>query len=110
MYVIWEICIGILAGFLAGKIMRGTGFGLLGDLVIGVIGSLLGGSRWRRMPGMIVVRLDPVSISRRIGIAAGAVRPIRRATSIGPEVRPTCAGQIRWVCTWAWNLPMIHHG
>ena len=29
MYYLWQICIGILAGFLAGKIMRGRGFGLL---------------------------------------------------------------------------------
>lgn len=43
MYLIWQICIGILAGFLAGKIMRGSGFGLLGDLVVGIVGSLLGG-------------------------------------------------------------------
>jgi uncharacterized membrane protein YeaQ/YmgE (transglycosylase-associated protein family) len=32
-----------LAGWLAGKIMRGGGFGLIGDLVVGVIGALLGG-------------------------------------------------------------------
>src|SRR5438477_588713 len=32
MYLIWEICIGILAGFLAGKIMRGKGYGVLDDL------------------------------------------------------------------------------
>ena len=37
------ILVGIIAGWLAGKIMRGTGFGLLGDLVVGVVGSLLGG-------------------------------------------------------------------
>jgi uncharacterized membrane protein YeaQ/YmgE (transglycosylase-associated protein family) len=43
MYYVWQILIGILAGFLAGKIMRGRGFGLLLDLVIGIIGSLLGG-------------------------------------------------------------------
>jgi uncharacterized membrane protein YeaQ/YmgE (transglycosylase-associated protein family) len=43
MDVIWFIIIGIIAGWLAGKIMRGVGFGLLGDLVIGVIGALLGG-------------------------------------------------------------------
>jgi len=35
--------IGILAGWLAGKIMRGRGFGLLLDLVIGIVGSMLGG-------------------------------------------------------------------
>ena len=38
-----QIVIGILAGWLAGKIMRGRGFGVLLDLVIGVVGSLLGG-------------------------------------------------------------------
>lgn len=35
--------IGIVAGFLAGKIMRGSGFGLLGDLVVGIIGAFFGG-------------------------------------------------------------------
>lgn len=41
-YLLWVILIGILAGWIAGKIMRGSGFGLLGDLIVGVIGSLLG--------------------------------------------------------------------
>ncbi|HXT72877.1 MAG TPA: GlsB/YeaQ/YmgE family stress response membrane protein [Candidatus Angelobacter sp.] len=41
-YLLWVIVIGILAGWIAGKIMRGSGFGLLGDLVVGVVGSLLG--------------------------------------------------------------------
>ena len=43
MGIVYLILVGIIAGWLAGKIMRGTGFGLLGDLVIGVVGSLLGG-------------------------------------------------------------------
>jgi uncharacterized membrane protein YeaQ/YmgE (transglycosylase-associated protein family) len=41
-YLLWVIVIGILAGWIAGKLMRGKGFGLLGDLIVGVIGSLLG--------------------------------------------------------------------
>lgn len=40
---VWVIVIGILAGFLAGKIMRGNGYGLVMDLVIGIVGSLIGG-------------------------------------------------------------------
>lgn len=40
MSVIWYIIIGIVAGFLAGKIMRGGGFGLLINLVVGIIGGL----------------------------------------------------------------------
>jgi uncharacterized membrane protein YeaQ/YmgE (transglycosylase-associated protein family) len=36
------LVIGVVAGFLAGKIMKGSGFGLIGDLIIGVIGSFIG--------------------------------------------------------------------
>jgi len=43
MYLLWQIAIGILAGFLAGKIMRGRGFGILVDLLLGIVGSMLGG-------------------------------------------------------------------
>jgi uncharacterized membrane protein YeaQ/YmgE (transglycosylase-associated protein family) len=43
MYFVWQIIIGILAGFLAGKIMRGRGYGLLIDLLLGIVGSMLGG-------------------------------------------------------------------
>ena len=35
--------IGLAAGWLAGQIMKGGGFGLVGDLVVGVIGAILGG-------------------------------------------------------------------
>ena len=37
------IIIGLIAGWLGGRIMRGGGFGLIGNLVIGVIGALIGG-------------------------------------------------------------------
>lgn len=40
---IWFIIIGLLAGWLAGKIMKGSGYGPLGNLLLGVIGSLVGG-------------------------------------------------------------------
>ena len=36
------LAVGVLAGFLAGHIWKGKGFGLLGDLIIGVIGSFIG--------------------------------------------------------------------
>ncbi len=43
MHLLWFLVIGILAGFLAGKLVRGGGFGLIGDLVVGVIGAWIGG-------------------------------------------------------------------
>jgi uncharacterized membrane protein YeaQ/YmgE (transglycosylase-associated protein family) len=36
------ILVGIVAGWLAGKIVRGTGFGLIADLCIGIIGAFIG--------------------------------------------------------------------
>ena len=43
MEFLWFILIGIAAGWLAGQLLRGGGYGLVGDLIVGVIGALLGG-------------------------------------------------------------------
>ncbi|HEX7555853.1 MAG TPA: GlsB/YeaQ/YmgE family stress response membrane protein [Leptolinea sp.] len=37
------ILVGLIAGWLAGKVMKGSGFGLLGDILIGIVGALVGG-------------------------------------------------------------------
>lgn len=37
------IVVGLIAGWLAGELMRGSGFGVLGDIIIGIVGALLGG-------------------------------------------------------------------
>jgi uncharacterized membrane protein YeaQ/YmgE (transglycosylase-associated protein family) len=42
MGIIWAILLGLLAGWIAGQIWKGSGFGLLGNLIVGVIGSVLG--------------------------------------------------------------------
>jgi uncharacterized membrane protein YeaQ/YmgE (transglycosylase-associated protein family) len=43
MNFIWFALIGLCAGWLAGQLVKGSGFGLVGDIVVGVVGSLLGG-------------------------------------------------------------------
>jgi uncharacterized membrane protein YeaQ/YmgE (transglycosylase-associated protein family) len=43
MNIIWFLVIGLIAGWLAGTLVKGGGFGLIGDLVVGVIGAVLGG-------------------------------------------------------------------
>ena len=43
MNFIWYILIGLLAGYAAGKIMRGGGFGLIVNIFVGIIGGVLGG-------------------------------------------------------------------
>jgi len=41
--VIWFLLIGGIAGFLAGKIMRGHGYGVVGDILLGIFGAVIGG-------------------------------------------------------------------
>lgn len=47
MEFVWFALIGIAAGWLAGQLTKGSGFGWPGDLVVGVIGALLGGVLFR---------------------------------------------------------------
>jgi uncharacterized membrane protein YeaQ/YmgE (transglycosylase-associated protein family) len=42
MTLLWFVIIGAIAGWLAGQFMKGHGFGLLGDIIVGVIGAFIG--------------------------------------------------------------------
>lgn len=41
--LIWFLLIGLVVGWMAGLIMKGRGFGIFGDIVVGVVGAMLGG-------------------------------------------------------------------
>ena len=41
--MIYSIIVGLVAGWLAGQVMKGGGYGLVGDIVVGVVGALVGG-------------------------------------------------------------------
>ncbi len=41
--IIWWIIVGLIAGWLTGKIMGGGGYGAIMDIVVGIIGALVGG-------------------------------------------------------------------
>jgi uncharacterized membrane protein YeaQ/YmgE (transglycosylase-associated protein family) len=41
--LIWWIIVGLIAGWLAGKIMKGSGYGTLGDILLGMVGAIVGG-------------------------------------------------------------------
>lgn len=43
MEFVWFILIGLVAGWLAGLLVKGGGFGVVGDIIVGIIGALLGG-------------------------------------------------------------------
>jgi uncharacterized membrane protein YeaQ/YmgE (transglycosylase-associated protein family) len=41
--VLWWLLVGLVAGFFASRVMRGGGYGLIGDIVVGLIGAFIGG-------------------------------------------------------------------
>ena len=43
MVIIWWIIVGLIAGWITGKIMKGSGYGAIGDIIIGIIGAIIGG-------------------------------------------------------------------
>ena len=43
MYWLWYLLCGGIAGWLSGQLMRGKGFGILGNILVGIAGALLGG-------------------------------------------------------------------
>ena len=43
MFIIWWIIVGLIAGWITGKIMKGSGYGALMDIVIGIVGAVIGG-------------------------------------------------------------------
>lgn len=80
MSIVWFILIGIAAGWLAGVIMKGGGYGLVGDLVLGVIGAVLGGFLFGLL-GLEAVGLLGSLITAVVGavVFIGALRVIKRA-------------------------------
>ena len=48
MFVSWVV-VGLLAGWLAGIVMKGGGYGLIGDLGLGLVGSVVGGWIFRAL-------------------------------------------------------------
>jgi len=74
------LIIGAIAGWLAGQIMRGGGFGLLGDIVVGVIGAFIGGWLFSAL-GVGIGGLLGAIIAATVGaiILLALLRVVRRA-------------------------------
>ena len=43
MHILWWVVVGLIAGWATGKIMRGSGYGVVIDILLGIAGSLTGG-------------------------------------------------------------------
>jgi uncharacterized membrane protein YeaQ/YmgE (transglycosylase-associated protein family) len=81
MNFLWFLLIGGIAGWLAGLIMKGGGFGILGDIVLGIVGGLLGG--W--LFGVLGIGSDGSLLGALLTAVVGAIvliiliRVIKRA-------------------------------
>lgn len=47
MDILGFLLIGLIAGWIAGELMKGRGFGIVGDIVVGIIGAFIGGFLFR---------------------------------------------------------------
>lgn len=63
------LLVGVVAGWLAGKLVRGAGFGLIGDLVVGVIGAFV--ASW--LLPRLGIRLGTGIIREIVNATLGAV-------------------------------------
>jgi uncharacterized membrane protein YeaQ/YmgE (transglycosylase-associated protein family) len=59
--IVW-ILLGLVAGWLAGQVMRGGGYGLIGDIVLGIIGAFVGGFLSSALLGVDVTGFNLPSI------------------------------------------------
>ncbi|MDE3188816.1 MAG: GlsB/YeaQ/YmgE family stress response membrane protein [Acidobacteriota bacterium] len=49
MQILWWIIVGLVAGWATGKIMKGAGYGVFMDIVIGIAGAIIGGFLMRSL-------------------------------------------------------------
>ncbi len=63
------IVIGAVAGWLAGKIMKGGGYGFVGDIIVGIVGAIIGG--W--LSGVLGISIGSGLIASIITATIGAV-------------------------------------
>jgi uncharacterized membrane protein YeaQ/YmgE (transglycosylase-associated protein family) len=66
--IVWLV-VGLIAGWLAGQIVKGYGLGLVGNLVVGVVGALIGG--W--LLGLLNIQIGGGILAAIINATVGAV-------------------------------------
>jgi uncharacterized membrane protein YeaQ/YmgE (transglycosylase-associated protein family) len=70
MWLIYSALVGVVGGWLAGRVLRGNGFGLLGNIAAGILGAVVGGSLLRTAgingAGAVIDILIPAAIGAAI--------------------------------------------
>jgi uncharacterized membrane protein YeaQ/YmgE (transglycosylase-associated protein family) len=75
------LVVGVVAGWLAGQLVKGSGFGLIGDLIVGIIGAFIGGWLLPRLGISLGAGIISAIITATIGavILLVVIRLVRRA-------------------------------
>ena len=82
--------VGIVAGWLAGKVVRGTGFGIVGDLLVGIAGAFVGNWLLPRLG----IHLGTGVVSAIVNATVGAILLLFVVRLVGG------AGGARWGGRW----------
>ena len=85
------LLVGLVAGWLAGKIVQGTGLGLIGDLIIGIVGAFIGD--WL---------MPQLGIHLRPGIGGAIINATIGAVLLLVIIRLVRGGG-RWNSGWGWG-------
>jgi uncharacterized membrane protein YeaQ/YmgE (transglycosylase-associated protein family) len=82
MSIIGWIVLGLIAGWLAGLIMRGGGYGIIGDIILGIVGALIGGFLSSAVLGIDVTGFNFTSL---VIAVLGAIVVIAIARAVSPR-------------------------
>jgi uncharacterized membrane protein YeaQ/YmgE (transglycosylase-associated protein family) len=80
------IVVGLIAGWLASKVMRGGGYGLIGDIIVGVVGAVIGGflaAQFLHMPNAV----NGINVTSIVVAFAGALILVGILRLVSPHRR-----------------------
>ncbi len=81
MFFLYIILVGLVAGWAAGKIMKGSGYGVMGDIFLGIVGSFIGHFIMRMLGFYSTGGLIPNILVAILGavVLVGLVRALKKA-------------------------------
>jgi uncharacterized membrane protein YeaQ/YmgE (transglycosylase-associated protein family) len=80
MELLWMLIIGAIAGWLAGTLVKGRGFGLIVDIIVGIVGAVIGGWLFGKLgigPGGLMMSLASATVGAVILLVI--IKAIRKA-------------------------------
>jgi len=101
MHLLWWILVGLVAGWATGKIMKGSGYGFIADIVLGIVGAVIGGYIAGAL-GMLAGRIDVwllASLDTPRGAPASLLAAVVAENKLGGSVE--CFASPEQACTCA---------